>query len=244
MREVKDESVGPNGRMIKARMQELVKQTAEDIKSSANACDTYAKRKLIVKVVNRSAWEDTLKSFIHVFASRRKAFTFALSIHVGVGVDDANGKLKEIDSKVKIVLDFFSEVVSPQEQELSVLVESRGGPEIVVIDDDVLTELLKFRSTIAVDQAKCSSGHNGAEDAGYQAGDDLACIKQEILDTPGLSSRRNREMFERKFVMQQRELAEEMGRRSRHENGRVMRHGAAKPYERIVDPVRSLSYCH
>ena len=244
MRGVKDESVGPDGRMIKARMQELVKQTAEDIKSCANACDTYAKRKLIVKVINRSAWEDTLKSFIHVFANRRKTFTFALSIHVGISVDDANRKLKEIDAKVNMVLGFFSKVVSPRQQELSALVEKRGGPAAVVMDDITLKELLKFRPAIAIDQAKCSSGHDDAEDSSHQDEDDLAFIKQEILDTPELALRRNREVFERKFVMQQRELAEEMRQRSRHEGGRVVRHGAAKPYERIDDPVRALLSFH
>ncbi|KAM5533055.1 hypothetical protein V8D89_013270 [Ganoderma adspersum] len=235
LRGVKDESVGPDDRMIKARMQELVKQTAEDIKSCANACGTYAKQKLIVKVINRSAWEDALKSFIHVFANRHKAFTFALSIH-GVGVDDANRKLKEIDAKVNTVFEFFSKVVLLEQQELSTLVEKRGGPAAVVMDNDVLRELLRFRPTIAVNQARCSSGHDSVEDDSYQGGDDLAFIKQEILDTPELSLRRNRDVFERKFVMQQRELAEEMRWRVRHENGRVMQHGATKPYERIVDP--------
>ena len=41
LRGIKDEeSVGPDGQTIKARMQELVKQTAEDIKTCANACET------------------------------------------------------------------------------------------------------------------------------------------------------------------------------------------------------------
>ena len=86
--------MGPDGQTIKARMQALVSQTATDIKSCANACDTYAKKKLIVKVIKGSIWDGTLKSFIDLFSARRKAFTFALAIHVGVGIDDANRQLR------------------------------------------------------------------------------------------------------------------------------------------------------
>ncbi len=242
MRGIRDEeSVGPDGQTIKARLQELIKQTAEDIKTCANACDTYAKKKLIVKVIKGSVWEGTLKGFIDMFANRRKAFTFALSIHVGVGVDDANRKLKEIDAKIDIVIDFFAKVVSPEQLELAALVQKKGGPTAVMADNAALRELLKFRPATAVDQAKHSSGRDGAERSSHPEGDELAVVKQELFDSPELAIKKNLEVFERKFKMQQRELAEEMRRMVHHEGDRVIEAITSGPHDRIIDPVRSVS---
>ena len=239
LRGIKDEeTIGPDGQTIKARMQELVKQTAEDIKTCANACDAYSKKKLLVKVIKGSIWEGTLKGFIDVFANRRKAFTFALSIHVGVGVDDANRKLKEIDAKIDIVLDFFSKVVSPEQQELAALVQKKGGPTAVMGDNEALKELLKFKPAAAIGQAKRGSGRDGAEHNSHQDGDDLAVVKQELFDSPELAIKKNLEVFERKFKMQQRELAEEMRRMVHHEGDRVIEAVTAGPHDRIIDPVR------
>ena len=245
MRGIKDEeSVGPDGQTIKARMQELVKQTAADIKTCANACDTYAKKKLIVKVIKGSVWEGTLKGFIDLFASRRKAFTFALSIHVGVGVDDANRKLKEIDAKIDVVLEFFVKAVAPEQLELAALVQKKGGAAAVMADNAALRELLKFRpaaaAATAVDQAKHAGG-GGAERSSHAAdGDELAVVKQELFDSPELAIKKNLELFERKFKMQQRELAEEMRRMVHHEGDRVIEAVTSGPHDRIIDPVGSI----
>ncbi|KAI1783149.1 hypothetical protein LXA43DRAFT_904186 [Ganoderma leucocontextum] len=236
LRGIKDEeSMGPDGQTIKARMQELVRQTANDIKTCANACDTYAKKKLIVKVIKGSVWDGTLKGFIDLFASRRKAFTFALSIHVGVGVDDANRKLKVIDAKIDMVLDFFSKVMSPEQQELAALVQKKGGPAAVMGDNGALKELLKFRPATAIGQAKGGNGRDGAEHS-HQDGDELAVVKQELFDSPELAIKKNLEVFERKFKMQQRELAEEMRRMVHHEGDRVIEAVTSGPHDRIIDP--------
>ena len=248
LRGIKDEeSVGPDGQTIKARMQELVKRTAEDIKKCANTCDTYAKKRLLVKVIKGSAWEGTLKGFITLFADRRKAFTFALSIHVGIGVDCANRKLKEIDAKLDTVLDFFSKVVAPDQLELAALVRKKGGPTAVMGDNDTLKELLKFLPATTVDQAKrgTSSGRDGGERSTLHGpgpdGDELAVVKQELFHSPELAIKKNLELFERKFKMQQRERAEEIRRVVHHAGDRLIEAVTSGPHDRIIDPVRLFS---
>ncbi|KAI1785889.1 hypothetical protein LXA43DRAFT_99677 [Ganoderma leucocontextum] len=236
LRGIKDEDSMPDGQTIKARMQKLIEQTAEDIKMCANACDAYAKKNLIVKVIKSSSWEDKLKGFIDLFANRRKEFTFALSIHVGVSVDDATRKLKEIDTKIDMVLAFFPKVVSPEQLELAALVQKKGGPTAVMGDNDALKELLKFRPATAIGQAKRGSGPQGAERNSHQDGDELAVVKQELFDSPELAIKKNLEVFERKFKMQQRELAEEMRRMVHHEGDRVIEAVTSGPHDRIVDP--------
>ena len=52
LREVQDETrIGPGGVTIEARMHSLAEEAAITIKECANACDTYSKQKLVVKVL-------------------------------------------------------------------------------------------------------------------------------------------------------------------------------------------------
>ena len=74
-------------------MAHLVDQTAVDIHTCANTCDTYLKKKLVVKILAGAKWEHVLCKFAGHFHKRRSEFEFALSIHTGLGVDKANEKL-------------------------------------------------------------------------------------------------------------------------------------------------------
>ncbi len=215
-------------------MQDLVKQATDEIKSCANACDTYSKKRLIVKVIKGSAWDSTLKGFIDAFASLRKAFTFALSIHVGVGLDDANRRLKVIDEKIDRVLARFAKAVTPEQQELAILVRKRGGPLEVIGNNNSLRELMKFRPLSATSAAKRDGAEHKSHDAG---GDELTAVKEELCVSPELAIRKNLDIFERKFKMQQREFTEEVKRVVHHEGDRVIEAVTSGPHERIIDPV-------
>ena len=221
-------------------MQELVNETEKDIKNCANTCDTYAKKMLLVKVIKSFVWEGTLKAFIKLFANRRKAFMFELSIHVGVGIDIANRKLKEIDSKLDVLLAIFPRIVSPEQQELAALVEKKGGPTAVMGDNDALVELLRFRPATALDQGKRSGGGRGGAEPhnGHPEGGDLAAVKQELFDSPESAVKKNLEAFERKFDLQ-KTLQDNLGKTIRHEGDRVIKAVTAGPHDRIIDPVRS-----
>ncbi len=237
LRAIKDEeTIGPDGTTVKARMQELVKQTADDIKSCANTCDTYSKKKLIVKVIKSSVWDSALKSFIDLFARRRKDLTFALSIHVGVGVDDANRQLKVIDEKIDIVIEFFTKFVSPEQQELATLIAKKGGPMVVMGDNNALQELLKFKPGSKTSLGK-RTDREGAESKGVTEKDELEVVKEELFDSPELAIRKNLEIFERKFMVQKRELVDEVGKIVHHEGDRVIEAITSGPHERILDPV-------
>ncbi len=247
LRGIKDpESVGPDGLTIKARLQGLVEQATQDIKKCANACDAYAKKNVIAKVIKSSIWDDKLKEFIALFAKRRRDFTFALSIHVGVGVDDANRKLNEVDAKINMLLAIFSKFASPEQQELAVLVQKKGGAKAVMGDDNALEELLNVRPATALDQPKTSSGRDGAERSNghWSDGDDLAAVKQELFDSPELAIKKNLEVFERKFDLQHKALMDNLGRMVHREGDRVIDAVAAGPHDRILDPVRLPSSSH
>ncbi|KAI0360925.1 hypothetical protein OH77DRAFT_1517315 [Trametes cingulata] len=231
------ERIGPGGMTIEGRMQALVKQTADDITACGNACDTYAKKRLIVKVIKGSVWESTLKGYIDLFAKRRKDFTFALSIHTGMGVDDANRKLSTLDAKMDVLLEFFTKAVTPEQRELAILVQKKGGAMAVMSNNDALKELLNFKPTTAATGAKRGVERDSAVEHNGPVGENnLDALKTELFESPELAIRKNFEVFERKFKMQQRELAEEIKRTVHHEGDRVIEAVTSGPHDRIIDP--------
>ena len=90
---VRANHIARDGKTIGARLADSVKHTANDIKVCANVCDTYSKKRLLVKVLKGPIWDDTLKGFIKLFADRKAEFSFAVSIHTGMAIDSANDKL-------------------------------------------------------------------------------------------------------------------------------------------------------
>ncbi|KAM5530344.1 hypothetical protein V8D89_015985 [Ganoderma adspersum] len=237
LRDIQDEDEH-DGETIKDRLQDVVERTAKDIKKCANVCDTYVKKKLVVKVILASVWNGKLEDYILRFKEYRKQFSFQLSVHVGVGIDDAKRKLRDIDAKIDTVLSFFKMVMSPEQRELAALVEKKGGREVVMGNNDMLKEVLKFRPAVTIDPAKRGSGRDGAAEhnVGHQEGDesDLAVVKEELLDSPELAIKKNLQAFERKFDLQQQEL-NNLGGIVRHEGDRLFKAVTGGPHERITD---------
>ena len=91
--------MGRDGITIGDRLEGLVKETAGDIKECANVCDTYMKKRLLVKVLKGAIWDDTLKGYVQLFADRKTAFSFAVCIHTGLAVDRVNDKLDALLSR-------------------------------------------------------------------------------------------------------------------------------------------------
>ena len=65
---------------------------------------------------------------------------------------------------------------------------------------------------------------------------DLRAAQAELLDDPEIAVANNYETFERKFRMQQSELANEMRRIIHHQGDRVISAVTAGPHDRIIDP--------
>lgn len=80
-------------------MQGHVDLMEQDIRECANACDAYAKTKILHKVLRGARWDDVLKIFVRRFSKRRADIEFALAIHLGINIDIAHRKLDTLDSK-------------------------------------------------------------------------------------------------------------------------------------------------
>ena len=91
--------VGLDGRPLKDRLEELAEKTAKDIKDCANLCDTFVKKKLLVKVFKGPVWAEKLAGFVKVFEDRKADFEFALTMHTANSVSDVKRQNFEITAK-------------------------------------------------------------------------------------------------------------------------------------------------
>lgn len=87
-------------------MQTLCEKAASDIKDCANACDSYSKKRLVVKVLKGHTWETKLVGFVSTFTTRKADFQQALAIHTARTVDAIQTMVQGIDAKY--VFDIFS----------------------------------------------------------------------------------------------------------------------------------------
>ncbi|KAL1941413.1 hypothetical protein VTO73DRAFT_7230 [Trametes versicolor] len=135
--------VGRDGLTVNIRLKEALENAARDIKECANACDAYSRKRLLVKVFKAPSWDGTLKEYIQRFNDRKGEFNFAISIHTGIGIDNANDKLDVLLTKIEVVLEFFETVVPREQQTLADAIRQGGGTQVVLGNPRTLQELLR-----------------------------------------------------------------------------------------------------
>lgn len=143
-----------------------MKQVAEDIKDCANACDTYSKKRLLVKVLKGPIWEARLAEHVVRFHQRKKELKFALSLHTATVTDDVKHTLDIHNGRWDYPLSAFAranhtytgslvalvdllqralhELKPPEEALMEAKVVERGGSRFVERSDSALRELLEF----------------------------------------------------------------------------------------------------
>ncbi len=100
----KDKRAGEDNATISGRMQQLIDTAEQDIRTCANACNTYATKKLLSKVLHSSSWREEFKSHIKCFKSRRREFELALAIYTGHTINTVHDRVINVDKKVFILL--------------------------------------------------------------------------------------------------------------------------------------------
>ena len=67
-------------------------------------CDTFLKKRLIVKVLKGPIWADKLAGFVQTFADRKADFQFALAMHSANTMSDVKKQNYEIDAKYVLLI--------------------------------------------------------------------------------------------------------------------------------------------
>ncbi|KAJ7202184.1 hypothetical protein C8J57DRAFT_1260382 [Mycena rebaudengoi] len=93
-------------------------------RSRGATCETYVKKKFVVRLFDSLRWEARLAGFSETFAKRKAEFSLALSTHTAQGVHDVQHSLVDIEANVKTGSDstamllLFHELESPEAAEL------------------------------------------------------------------------------------------------------------------------------
>ncbi|KAH8102306.1 hypothetical protein BXZ70DRAFT_891052, partial [Cristinia sonorae] len=230
LRDVKDpKELGPDGTPIDSRLQGISEQAASDIKECANACDTYAKKRLVVKVLKGPVWEAKLVGFVAIFTKRRAQFEEALAIHTARVVDNIqstvyvmNAKLDSIEQKY--VLSLF---MTADEKKIAEKVKGKGDIKTIQRDDSLLRDLNDLENSLDVQPNDRSSKRSA-----FTAWD----LREELQEDFDLAIVKNMEAFQGKFVLYQKQLKEDLSRFIAEQNDRLLKKVKEGPHDRIRHP--------
>jgi hypothetical protein len=129
----------------------------------------------------------------------------------------------------------FEQLVSPEQKQLSDLVNANGGVKVLRNNDKMLLDLEKTAS-----KASSSQSVEGLRTRQAKSGDaDLKVdnLREDILEDPNAAAERNWVVFSRKFEAQKNQIIDELTLVVQRESDRVVRELKGKAHERIRDRV-------
>ncbi|KIK58948.1 hypothetical protein GYMLUDRAFT_262272 [Collybiopsis luxurians FD-317 M1] len=153
LRVISPDQKEPNrGFTVAESLKKLCTRISDDIWSCANLCDTYSKKRLLVKLLKSPIYEGRFAGYIDTFVDRRTELHTALSmftahkIHSAFSVLEKNQEvLESIHESIRFIFEKLR-TQSPLEQELWKVIEEKGGLEKCAQDDSALSELIKVDS--------------------------------------------------------------------------------------------------
>ncbi|RPD59334.1 hypothetical protein L227DRAFT_576182 [Lentinus tigrinus ALCF2SS1-6] len=246
--------VGLDGEVLKDRLEDLAEQTAKDIKECANFCDTFLKKKLVVKVLKGPIWAEKLASLVQVFTDRKADFQFALAMHTANTIAEVKRQTTDIQAKLDVVIALFSRLVNPEEQKIAAEVDKKGGAsKIRPMDDTTLKSLIDLEVSVrggpednsdkdAKQAQEKQPGSIQRAKAGMTTKKTYSLdeLKSELREDVDDALERNFQTFIGKFELQVSMLQIALERYIRTENDRVI--GAVTdvvrqgPHMKIKDP--------
>ncbi|KAF9242644.1 hypothetical protein BU15DRAFT_60359 [Melanogaster broomeanus] len=238
----------PDGTTIEGRMQQLMKDIADDITNCGNICDAYTKKSLVAKVFKGPVWEGRLADFADTFVRRRQEIELALSIHTTLGVDSANRALSDLQEGLQAVHDklnmllLFKKLETPAEKEIAKFVaETKGGQAALMENDDLLQRAIVLgRGARAnakdVKEAQPSLAPGSVNKTTSKGSTpDVQAVRNELAEDIDKTLANNMELFDRKLRVQQKQLIEQLDRVVHREGDRIISVGPAQTLERYGD---------
>jgi len=170
------------------------------------------------------------------FVSHQKALQFDLQIQISVEVTNASATLSTLNENVTSMMKMvFERMQTPEERELANFVESKGGVDAVLSDDELLDEVAKNQQ-----KAEEQSGIKGIRPPDWKPLD-LPKLRKEVNKEVDTILAENSKIFEQRFEAVAISVKEVKGTIIR-ESDRVIETilaGIGKgPHERILDKVR------
>lgn len=247
--------VGPDGMTIEARMQGLAREAAGAIKECANACDTYTKKKLVVKVLKGPIWEGKLAEYVARFHDLKLEFHFALTAHTAKAVDGVKVTVdavhETLSEHTKILHAMFRDLRPQEEAFIEAKIGERGGSERVQESDRLLQELLEYEHNIQASRHKgivrMSSSMSMLPDPNdpklrpeisertmQDSTVFLKDLKDDLDEDWKTAVDKNMTVFQRKYDLHERQV-KELSVVIHEENNRTIRELSIGPHDMIND---------
>ena len=129
----------------------------------------------------------------------------------------------------------FEQLASPEQKQLSDLVNAKGGVNVIRNNDKVLLDLEKAASKVSgsstVEAHRMRQAQPGDGDL------EVGILREDILEDPSAAAEKNRVVFSRKFEAQKNQIVDELTRVVQRETDRVVQELKGKAQERIRDRV-------
>ncbi|KAF5344487.1 hypothetical protein D9758_014131 [Tetrapyrgos nigripes] len=149
--------------IVRDRLENLCIKIAEDIKACGNICDAYLKKRTLVRLLRSPIYEARFEEQAQKFEESQKELTLALLMFTTTGIQAANASLSEakdslqsMQHNVSLIL-LFQILQTPVEKKVMTFIQSKGGPDACMQNDDILKELLKLR----LDESTEGEGRDG-----------------------------------------------------------------------------------
>ncbi len=239
---------------IEARLENILTKTVADMKACANACDAYARKTFVTKVVVASRWNAALAEYITKFEKRRDEIVYALSFHIAATVNEVDRKLDAMtetldDNKRKLIqaIELFTKAVTPEQEQLAALIDKKGG--FHKLDDEMLLSLrLRFERTHAVIVSTSKDvGRDDADDHSLHleqnAVEYLEVVRWEAIEDAHNAINNNMKVFETKLNMQIETLKTDIEAMLQVANNALLVEIKAGAHDKLVDDVGPSRAC-
>ncbi|GJE95081.1 hypothetical protein PsYK624_112600 [Phanerochaete sordida] len=182
------------------------------IRACLLTCDTYYKRRLLVKVFTSGQWQEKFTDF----AARFEAHKAGLQSDLGIYTVHA---LSNISSTMQMI---FERLSSIEEQALSGFIGKHGGEDAVKRDKELMETLISMCRLHDKDNGDSALN---VLDLQVQISQDVERIIEE-----------DRSQFNSKLEMMEKKLKQSFEDATRRESNRVIKVIEAGPHERIWNP--------
>ncbi|KAF7974234.1 hypothetical protein HWV62_13116 [Athelia sp. TMB] len=172
LRDIKRYHKGTDGRSVQDRLDDLMRNIAKDITNCGNICDTYSKKRLLVKILKGPIYEGRLSDCASAFMGRKKEIRMALAIHTALKLDSVMTAVTDVDEKVNSASEAVDTIIlfrlldSSEEKELLQRVKDKGGAKACMEDDSILLELSKLRQELRDRRTRKECSPRAADGAG------------------------------------------------------------------------------
>ena len=129
----------------------------------------------------------------------------------------------------------FEQLASPEQKQLSDLVNAKGGVNVIRNNHKVLLDLEKAASRSP--SSRSAYGHRMHQDNPGNYDLEVAILREDILEDPNAAAEKNWVVFSRKFEAQKIQIVDELTLVVQRESDRVVQELKGKFHEHIRDRV-------